>query len=152
MARIYLKIPPDEALASKSGWQAVGDDAFIAMQASVVGIPVRGQITLKGPPTEVIRLASGAEYTAELKRVRVEKYAAEITEAVERTITAKFASEISSKLASEIGASTPLTTAKLSSEVQAKAGIELASAVRQSLAAKQSYEVQESQEVRRSVT
>jgi hypothetical protein len=152
MALIYLRIPPDEALSSRSGWQAAGNDTFIAMQAHVAGVPARAAITRKGPPTEVIRLAEGAEYTAELKRIRVETYTEEITGSIEQTITTKFAAEVSAKMASEIGVSAPMSSAKFSAEVQAKSGIELASAVRRSLAARRSFEVQESQEVRRSVT
>jgi hypothetical protein len=152
MTTTYLRVPPDDELESSANWQNLGDNTYSAVQADLVVIKRREQKVLTGPPIDIVNVPGGSEYTLQDKRATVVKHVDEIQDSIQETVSSKFSAEIVTKIASEVGATGVLPSAKLSSEVQGKAGTELREAVQNSLTRKRSFEIQDSQEITRSVT
>lgn len=149
---VYLQIPPQELLRSKAGWRNLGQKTFAAFRAHIVIVKRREKKALKGSPVKTLDLPGGTEYGFERKTARIVRHAGEIQRSIQETVTAKVAVEVAHKIASEVGATGPLPAAKLSSEVNAKAGAELTEAVQATLATKRSFEIQDSEEITRSIS
>lgn len=86
------------------------------------------------------------------RRRRIVRNGGEIQRSIQETVTAKVAIEVAHKIASEVGATGPVPARKLSSEVNAKAGSELTEAVQATLATKRSFEIEDSEEITRSIS
>lgn len=149
---IYLQIPPEESLRSRNGWRDLGQKTFAAFRAHIVIVKRREKGALKGSPVKTLDLPGGTEYSLGRKTARIVRNAGEIQRSIQETVTAKIAVEVAHKIASEVGATGPVPTFKLSSEVNAKAGSELTEAVQATLATKRSFEIEDSEEITRSIS
>ncbi len=149
---ICLQIPPDDVLESQDGWQDLGNKTFAAIRALLVVVKSRESGIQKGPPVKVLEIPGGAEYTIQQKNARIVKRAGEIQNSIQETVTFKVAHEVSQKITSEVGATGVVPTSKLSTEITAKSGVELTDAVQRNLALKRSFEIQDSEEITRSVS
>jgi hypothetical protein len=149
---VYLQIPPDESLQTKAGWQDLGQKTFAAVRAHIVVIKRREKGALKGSPVKTLDLPGGTEYALQHKTARIVRHAGEIQRSIQETVTSKVAIEVAHKIASEVGATGGVPAAKLSSEVNAKAGAELTEAVQATLATKRSFEVEDAEEITRSIS
>jgi hypothetical protein len=150
--KICIRIPSDDALSERSGWASLGDGTYSAIRFHVLVIKQRERSIVKGPAIEVLNLPGGSEYKYERKNARIVKNTLSIQESIQETVTTKLAQEVTKKIASEIGATGVLPSAKLSSEVQLKSGVELTDAVQSGLTRTRSYEIQNSEEITRSVS
>jgi hypothetical protein len=95
-------------------------------------------------------MPGGATIRIDNKRVTIIKRVDQIHETIQQTVASKFSAELGAKIASEasVGA---LLSAKLSSEIRSKAGEELTEAVQSSVARIRCFEVQDMEEITRSV-
>jgi len=149
---ICFQIPPDEVLEKRSGWTHLGKSTYSAVRANVVLVKKRELKTVKGPSFIDLDLPAASEYKYEKKKAKVIKHTESIQKSIQQTMTAKLSEEVAQKIASEIGATGVVPSAKLSSEISVKSGVELTDAVQQGLTFTKSYEVENSEEITQSVT
>jgi hypothetical protein len=152
MRVIPVTIPPDSAFEDLKGWRRVGSDTYIAVQAHVLIVPRRDRSALKGSPFRTLSYPPGSEYSVQNKSVRVIKRAGKIQETIQDTLNSKFSAELASKLASEVGVSHAMPSAKVTTEVQAKAAAELAEAVQNTISSEKSFEIENTEEIDRSIS
>lgn len=150
--KICIRIPSDEALEEQSGWTSLGDGTYSAIRFHVLVVRQRDRSIVKGPALKVLNLPGWSEYKVERKNARIVKNTGTIQESIQETVTTKLAQEVTQKVAAEIGVTGVLPSAKLSNEVQLKSGAELTEAVQRGLTHTRSYEVQNSEEITRSVS
>jgi hypothetical protein len=152
MPKLYLRLPPDEALETSAGWEKIGTNTFAAVQADLVIVQKREKVC-KGPPIKTIDIPGGAEYSVQDKKATVTKHSSEIQKSIQQTIISKLAAEAVAKIATEIGTSgIVVPTAKISSELQSKVSTEFTDQVQSALTQKVSFEVQDTHEITRSVS
>jgi hypothetical protein len=143
VANECLHIPSDEELSSRSAWRKSGNDTYSAVRAHILVVKRKEEGSPKGPPALTIDLPARTEFIRERKIGTLTKYTAEILSSIQETVTSKFTKELMEKIGAEIGINpTAWPSAKLTTEIQAKAGVELTKAVQGTLAVKKSYEQQ----------
>jgi hypothetical protein len=149
---LCFQVPPDHALESMEGWSRLDPQTFSAVRAHLVVIKRREAHPLTGPAISRVDVPAGSEYVIRRKEIEVTTQMAEVQQLVQRTVTTRINEEFVAKLSAEIGASGPLPTAKATTETQIKLLTELADAVQHSVAGKQSFQVQRTTEIERSLT
>jgi hypothetical protein len=150
--RRLIQIPSDEELSSPTEWQRGPDRNYYAYRYHLLIEERRGSRQLAGPAIDTIEVASGVKYNFQIRKLVTIRFTETIQDSITRAVSNKLTHDVSSKTISELGAGANLLSSKFGNEIQTRWGVELTASVQELLSNTKSYEIQNTEEITKSIT
>jgi len=150
--RYLIQIPPDEDLSSPSEWKRSPDRGYYAYRYHLLIEERRGSKQLAGPAIDTIEVASGVKYNFQIRKLVTIRFTDTIQESITTAVSNKLTHDVSSKTVTELGAGANLVSSKFGNEIQTRWGVELTASVQELLSNTKSYEIQNTEEITKSIT
>jgi hypothetical protein len=150
--RRLIQIPSDEDLSSPAEWKRGPDRGYYAYRYHLLIEERRGSKQLAGPAIDTIEVASGVKYNFQIRKLVTIRFTQTIQESITRAVSNKLTHDVSSKTLTEVGAGANLVSSKFGSEIQTRWGVELTASVQELLSNTKSYEIQNTEEITKSIT
>jgi hypothetical protein len=150
MSTFWIQTPSDQILSRLNGWAKLGENYYAALRHHLLVVVRQDPKTVSGPVQYKVDLPLGAEASQSNTKLKLVKYTVSLQQTIQSTVTSKLTTEFLSKTG--VSVDTKDVSAKLDSEIQARSGQELINSLQSGLSTTRTYEIEISQEDKRSVT
>lgn len=151
MPKTILSLPPEAHLEDRAGWRKQHGDLYSAERRVVLLVKTRLDDAVNGPTLSSATYPAGTKYNFSIKNVVTSKNVESVQRTAELTISNKLSTEFLSKQSLSTGASVAGPTMTFGQEASQSISSELSTAAKDALSVTTSYELQNSEEITRSI-
>ena len=151
MPKTIVSLPAEADLESRAGWRKLDGNVYCAERRIILLVKTRLDEAANGPSLYSATYPAGTKYSFSIKNVVASKNVESVQRTAELTISNKLSAEFLSRQSFGTGASATGPSITFGQEASQKISSELSTAVKDALSVTSSFEIQNTEEITRSV-
>ena len=151
MPKTVVCLPSPSELALPTAWRQLGKNRYSARRLVILVVKRRLDKAVNGPELQTASYPPGSKYTLTTRKVVTSKLTESIQRTAERTISSTISNEFLAKQTADVGLAATGPSLSFGQESSEKIATVLTTAAKDALAEASSYEIQNAEEVTRSI-